>query len=157
MPYPIRVATLADAATITYFRRRMFADMQYTPYTEAVGMDAAYRAWLEPRLGRGDYVGWLALDTTEQPIGSVGIELMEVAPHPVDLSTRRGHLVNVYVMPDHRRRGLARQLVNTAMDWCSGQGIRVMTLTASDAGRPLYESIGFTDARQMVYVGEERP
>ena len=155
MPYPIRLATLADVTIIIRFRRCMFAEMGYTPYTEAVGMDAAYRAWLEPRLERGDHIGWLALDEHERPVGSVGVELLYSAPHPVDLSTRRGHLVNVWIEPAHRRRGLARQLTQTAMDWCMGQGIRVMTLSASDAGRPLYESLGFKASSEMVCVLEE--
>ncbi len=155
MTYRIRVATLADVPTIVHFRYCMFAAMHYTPYTEASGMNDAYRAWLEPRLVQGDFIGWMAHDQNEQPIGSVGVELMERAPHPVDLSTRQGHLVNVYVEPEHRRRGLARQLMQTALDWCRDQGIRVMTLTASDAGRPLYEAFGFVDAHQMVCVVEE--
>ena len=65
----------------------MFADMHYTPYTEAVGMNAAYRAWLEPRITQGQYIGWLALADNGQPIGSVGVDLIESEPHPVDLST----------------------------------------------------------------------
>ena len=59
------------------------------------------------------------------------------------------HLVNVFVEPDYRRRGIARVLVETALDWCRGEGTRVITLHASDEGRHLYESLGFYLTNEM--------
>ena len=152
--YTIRRATVHDVATITYQRRRMFEDMQHTEYTQAVGVDEAYSAWLHARLVQEQYIGWLAT-ADEVVVAGAGIELSEQMPHPATLTTTRAHIVNVYVEPAHRRRGLARKLVHTVLMWCQHQNVRVITLQASDEGRPLYESLGFKPTREMILVRAE--
>ena len=49
----------------------------------------------------------------------------------------------------HRRRGLARRLMETMLEWCRAEGMRFLYLHASDDGRPLYESLGFTPTNEM--------
>jgi GNAT superfamily N-acetyltransferase len=58
-------------------------------------------------------------------------------------------LVNVYTEPQWRRRGIARQLVIALMQWASDKGADQLVLHASDAGRPLYESLGFAATNEM--------
>src|SRR5262249_22471326 len=53
------------------------------------------------------------------------------------------HILNMYTEQAHRRRGLARQIMTAMLDWCQMQGIKRVSLHASDYGRPLYESLGF--------------
>ena len=149
--YSVRRAAADDIPTIIYHRRRMFEDMGQRAYLEAEGMDAAYTAWITPRLAEGQYVGWLALCEGEV-VGGAGAELYQRHPNPVDLTTQRAHLVNVYVEPAHRRRGIARLLVQTALDWCRSEGIRTITLQASAEGQPLYEKMGFRMTREMILV-----
>ena len=148
LTYTIRRATVDDVMIITHQRRRMFTEMGNIDYTETPNMDTAYSEWLAPSLARGQYVGWLALDGSEV-IGGTGAQMQEHPPMPVDLATQHMNLVNVYVEPDYRHRGIARALVQTALDWCRAEGIRVVTLHASNAGRPLYESLGFQLTNEM--------
>jgi len=60
-----------------------------------------------------------------------------------------GYLANVYVEPDHRRRGVARALTIAAIDWLRSVGCGVVRLQASTTGRPLYQSMGFTSSQEM--------
>ena len=60
-----------------------------------------------------------------------------------------GYLANVYVQRDHRRAGIARALTAAAIDWLRSVGCRIVRLQASAAGRPLYESMGFTQNMEM--------
>jgi hypothetical protein len=39
--------------------------------------------------------------------------------------------------------------METALDWCSRNGYAEVTLRASDAGRPLYEALGFEPTNEM--------
>ncbi len=64
-------------------------------------------------------------------------------------SPRLGNIVNVYTEPEFRRRGLARRLVQVALDWCKDNRIDVVILHASDEGRPLYETMGFKAGNEM--------
>jgi GNAT superfamily N-acetyltransferase len=61
----------------------------------------------------------------------------------------RANILNVYTHPPHRRRGLARELIVTALDWCREHGIRAVILHASRDGRALYESLGFEPTNEM--------
>ena len=63
----------------------------------------------------------------------------------------RGYILNMYVDPAHRRQGLAKHLVQLCLDESRRRGLRVATLHASDAGRPLYESFGFAPTNEMFY------
>lgn len=60
-----------------------------------------------------------------------------------------GYLANVYVQRDHRRAGVARALTAAAIDWLRSLGCRIVRLQASETGRPLYESMGFTRSMEM--------
>lgn len=58
-------------------------------------------------------------------------------------------LSGVYVDPAYRGRGIARALTNAAIEWCRNRGCPAVRLIASDAGRPLYESLGFVPGAEM--------
>ncbi|MBI3695398.1 MAG: GNAT family N-acetyltransferase [Acidobacteria bacterium] len=53
----------------------------------------------------------------------------------------------VLVAPAFRGRGLARGLMEYALRWLEGRGLRQVKLDATDMGRPLYEKLGFRDER----------
>jgi hypothetical protein len=44
--------------------------------------------------------------------------------------------------------------MDAALAWCRANGIRAVILHSSDAGRPLYESMGFTRTNEMRIVLE---
>ncbi|MBV8244970.1 MAG: GNAT family N-acetyltransferase [Candidatus Eremiobacteraeota bacterium] len=60
-----------------------------------------------------------------------------------------GKIAGVYVVPEWRRRGLARRLTQECLEWLRAQGCATISLQASPQGRPLYESLGFTTGNEM--------
>ncbi len=59
------------------------------------------------------------------------------------------YVLNVFVDPGHRSRGIARALMVAITDWARAAGHHVVELHASDQGRPLYESLGFAATNEM--------
>jgi ribosomal protein S18 acetylase RimI-like enzyme len=55
----------------------------------------------------------------------------------------------MYVYPEFRRLGIARELMKSAIDWCRDQRFRSVYLHASEKGRALYEQLGFKAANEM--------
>lgn len=47
------------------------------------------------------------------------------------------------VLPEYRRRGIARKLMQTSIDYLRGQGVTCIKLDATPLGQPLYEQLGF--------------
>ena len=53
-----------------------------------------------------------------------------------------------------RRRGLARRLMELAIEWARVKGVAKLVLHASPQGRPLYERLGFEPTNEMSYMGD---
>jgi GNAT superfamily N-acetyltransferase len=151
MTYTIRRATPAEAPIIAQQRRGMFRDMggSYSRYLGVEGMDEAFVDWVIPRIETGEYIGWFAVNAEDEPVGGAGLWIQQWTPQVPDLSTRRAYVMNVYVEAEHRRQGLARQLLNTVLESCRSDGIFFVLLHASDEGRPLYASLGFEQTNEM--------
>jgi ribosomal protein S18 acetylase RimI-like enzyme len=147
-----RLATLSDAVLITAHRHAMFAEMGKYPAEALDRMDPHVTPWLERMMAAGRYVGWIVEDDG-QPAASAGFFALDWPPHPLDpAGTARGYLLNFWVEPGYRRRGLARALVREAVAESRRRGFRVSVLHASDAGRPVYEKEGFRASSEMFFV-----
>lgn len=53
------------------------------------------------------------------------------------------YLADVFILPEHRGKGLSKQLIETISNWPSLQGLRRWVLATRDA-HTLYEQFGFT-------------
>ena len=140
--YSIRPATLEDAGIIAGHRRQMFLDIGHDPQ-KLDEMTKAFGPWLESKIAAGEYLGWLAIAADGSVAAGVGLWLMEWPLSLTSAEARRGRIINVYTEPAHRRQGLARLLMNAALDWCRANRVGVVMLQATEDGRRLYESLGF--------------
>jgi GNAT superfamily N-acetyltransferase len=144
----IRLATVVDIPVIAGFRRAMFVDMGETDSAACDAMALAFEAWAREKMGRGDYMAWLA-EVDGSVVASVGLWRMEWSPLPHDLSNRRGRVMDVYTQAGYRRLGLARVLMTALVSWSRAQGLHSLHLDASAMGRGLYEELGFENTNEM--------
>ena len=115
MRYKIRLATLADVATIAHHRVAMFTDMG--PMRKVIPFPLTNSAG-SMRVGDG----------------------------------RQAIVVNVYTEPTHRRRGLARLLMDEVIQWARDMRVESLVLHAAPDGRPLYDQLGFQSTNEMRYM-----
>jgi GNAT superfamily N-acetyltransferase len=149
--FAIRCATPDDAPTIAEHRVRMFQDTGRLDAAGATTMLALLTRMLRRMLTSGDYVGWLAIVEGGAVVAGAGVHVRPLLPRPETLTEREALVVNVYVQPGYRRRGIARRLMLAILEWCGGQGIERVALHASDMGRPLYESLGFVPSTELIF------
>ena len=149
----IRQATVADVDIIVRHRCSMFADMGYGDETARDGMASAARPFIEAALKDGSYRGWL-VEVGDRVVAGGGLAIVGFQPTPLDPAQRRVWVLNMYTEPAYRRRGFARGILQSMIDWCREQGLRSVSLHASDAGRPLYELLGFKPTNEMRLVFE---
>lgn len=147
--FTIRRASLDDLDTLVAHRRGMFHDMGHQDDAKLDSMCAKFRLWLPARMHAGEYLAWFAIAPNGSIAAGAGLWLMEWPPHIIGNSARRGNILNVYTAPDFRRRGLARCLMNAALEGCRENRIDTVILHASDDGRRLYESMGFAATNEM--------
>jgi ribosomal protein S18 acetylase RimI-like enzyme len=146
--FSIRRASADDIDTLIAHRRAMFVDMGYRDHAALDSMAAKCRIWLLAKIDIGEYLAWLAIAPDSSIAAGAGLWLMDWPPHMIG-SGPRGNILNVYTEVEFRRRGLARELMQAAMDWCSSNGVDVVVLHASSEGRRLYESMGFAGTNEM--------
>ena len=123
----------------------MFEEIRSDP--ELAVVERTFAEWLPSRLGE-TYFHWLATDGDEA-IGGAGVMLIDWPPSPRDPRGGLGFIYNVYVEPVHRRRGLARALLETIHAWAQARGLGALALHASEDGRPLYETLGYRPTNEM--------
>lgn len=154
--YTLREATPLDIPALVGHRRRMFEDMaalhgEAPVAADLDAMDVAYACQLQRMLADGSLRAWV-IEAEGRIVAGGAILIAEWLPRPRDLTRRLAYLHSVYTEPEHRRRGLARRIVQTAIEACRADGLRRLTLHASDEGRPLYESLGFQQTNEMRLV-----
>lgn len=68
-----------------------------------------------------------------------------------------GWIGMIWTAPAHRGRGLGRAMTERVIDDLSGRGCPTLLLDASDAGRPIYERLGFEAiGRDLRFASVER-
>ena len=136
----IDIATVADIAGLTALR------IQQEWWERGERLLRALLAWDGGRLlviRAGVLDAPLAAGTTATtPIAVVGAVAAGAT----------GVIGNVVVRGDYQRRGLARLLMNAALDWQRERGVRTVWLDATMDGRKLYRSLGFTDCEPSYYA-----
>ena len=141
----------ADLELICRHREEMFraANAPERSDNSLRTMTAAFREWLAPRLRDGRYFGLIAEDDGT-PVAGIGLMLIDWPPHPSHpQEDKRGYVLNVFVEPSHRKRGLAEVLMKLGEAELARRGASFAILHATRMGRPLYEKIGWAQTSEM--------
>ena len=146
----LRLATPEDAAAIASHRVRMFLEAKGWPEERGAELLAVLPSFLARAIGAGAYRGWLLTTADGAVVAGAGVQVRELTPRLEVLAGPEALVVNVFVEPSYRRRGLARQLMVAILDWCGAEGIGRIVLHPTDAARPLYESLGFTASGELI-------
>lgn len=126
-------------------------------------LHVAAEAYLADAIARGEYVGWLGApaDRPEVVVAGGGVQRRQVLPHPVALADgtvriaagRHAIVLNVYTEPAWRRRGVGELLMREVLAWARAERLDRLVLHASDAGRALYQRLGFVATNEMRFEG----
>ncbi|GMA14047.1 GNAT family N-acetyltransferase [Deinococcus metallilatus] len=143
--YTIRPAATADAATVARQRGQMFVDMGDLTLPEAAAQQALWTDWLRGAIPSGGYVGCL-VETGGEIVAGVGMMFQPKMPSAKDPALLKAYVMNMYVAPEHRRRGLAEALMRAVLAEAEARGLRSVSLHAAPLGRRIYERLGFVEA-----------
>ncbi len=149
-PITIRAATVDDIPDLVALRRLMFESMGYHDPALLHTSDVSCRNYFRQAIPSGEFHGWLATTRGGEAVASGGLVIDRHPPGPNNLTGEVGYIMNIVTVPAYRRQGLARRIMQTIVDWLSAQGIRRITLHATEQGRPLYRELGFDDSNEMI-------
>lgn len=99
----------------------------------------------------GNQTTVIAIDE-DKVVGCATISYINIMPtfdHPTG---NRAHLMNVYTNKNYRRQGIAKQMVSKLIEEAKTKGVTEISLDATEAGRPLYKNIGFTENKEAMVL-----
>lgn len=139
----------ADIPVITRHRLGIFAEMGFGDPSTCAEYAAGFQTFAAREMAAGRFHSWLAEDDGGVIVAGGAVLIVPWPANPKHRKQQRAFLFNVFTEPALRRRGIARTLVQTMLDWCRGQEFGSVFLHASDAGRQLYQSMGFQTTSEM--------
>lgn len=123
---------MIDSVFATESSSAWHADSLPTVRRKLADPDGDFAAFVVDHPDRPDALAALVAGTIDYRIGNAR------NPHGAI-----GYVFSVATDPDARRRGYARAVVETLLDWFRERGARQVDLNASAEGEPLYASLGF--------------
>ena len=142
----VRQATVADLDTVVDLRLALVREHHTNPVYKRVRADAEERARsLYTAQLRSDHEAIFLAVRASVPVGI--LRIVESAGSVLLDPPRYGYLSSVYVVPGARRRGILKQLMSAAEQWCEGRGLDELRLhSASDnpLSNATWDNLGFT-------------
>lgn len=92
----------------------------------------------------------------EEIVGCGGICLYHEMPSPDNLNGKCAYLMNIYTRPQFRGHGIGNRIVRWLVEQARQRHISKIYLETSDKGRPLYQTIGFADMKDMMKLSREK-
>ena len=124
------------------FIRMRITQLREEGATEDVDLVPPLMDYYHRHLADGTFVSWLAVDG-EKIIGTSGMSFVEKPPCFSCPSGKIGLLSSMFTAPDHRRMGIAKELLKRVTDDARDYGCGCVQITASDMGVLLYTDFGF--------------
>jgi GNAT superfamily N-acetyltransferase len=138
-----------DVELLVAHRLNLLREVHPELETKIVESEELTREWIRKRLAEGTLIGFLAKANDGKVAGSACIWLKDEQPRPTNPRMIAPYLMSMYTAPEFRRKGAARLIVQGALKWCKERGYERVSLHASEAGKPLYESLGFSPTTEM--------
>lgn len=110
--------------------------------TEDIDLVPALKDYYRRHMADDTFISWLALDG-DRIVGTSGMSIVEKPPYFSCPTGRIGLLSSMFTEKDHRRMGIARELLARVVEEARSRGCGAVQITASDMGVLLYTDFGF--------------
>jgi len=93
-------------------------------------------------------------------VSTVFLHIIERPANPGFITGLTGTILNVYTLPQYRKKGIAGSLMRMAIEEAKCRNLSYLDLKATQAGYPLYRKLGFapddTKCTSMIYyIGDD--
>ena len=142
-----RAARAGEYPAAAALRQEMALEMGNDFDAKSKNWRTKFCAYFSGKQSVGTAQLFLAYDG-DTPVGCVTISIVDDYRRYC-FDTPAAHVNAVFVRPAYRRRGIARELMQLAINWARERGCTRVRLRSSDDGRFLYDHLGFREGREM--------
>ena len=139
-----RRASIDDIETLVNFRIRFLNELYNHPENEKSEiLRTALRKYFSHAIPTDDFIAWLA-EYNEKTIGTSGMVIWQVPSRYGGLESGRiGYILNMYTIPEARKKGICTHLLNKLITEARSLGLKYLHLHASPDGMNIYKKAGF--------------
>ncbi|WP_193065032.1 GNAT family N-acetyltransferase [Oceanobacillus oncorhynchi] len=101
------------------------------------------RKYLEETFTNNEFISYVAKFKGEA-VSISGMVIYKRPPYITNLNGIEAYLLNMYTLPNHRGKGLARELIECCLEECKRKNVKRIWLHSSEDGKYLYKKMGFS-------------
>ncbi|MFX0108870.1 MAG: GNAT family N-acetyltransferase [Candidatus Hodarchaeota archaeon] len=140
----IVAATKEDGKWIIHHRIEMFRSMGWSN-NELDATRAAMEGFFEDRWD-GNPACYLAMEGNEV-VGGCAVAFYADLPSSKNKAGKSAYIMNMYIEPEFRGRGIGTSLLNRILNECKTRGIGKVALHDTEMSRSIYEKHGFSKCK----------
>jgi GNAT superfamily N-acetyltransferase len=138
-----RRATLVDINKLVELRVEfLFEAEKISKDTPAEELRNSLYNFFQRNMKSEYFISWIAIQENEI-IATSGLVFYEVPPLFENISGREAYLMNMYTLPNYRRKGIGTELLKRVIEEARKREIRKVRLVTSEDGKYLYKKNGF--------------
>lgn len=143
MDFIYKKATIDDIEILVKTRIEVLrAANKLSDYIDMEEVEKASYDYYKVALQNNTHTAYLVFDN-EKIVGAGGVSYYQVMPTYHNPSGNKAYIMNMYTNPAYRRMGVANKTLGLLVEDARNRGINVITLEATDMGKPLYKKYGF--------------
>ena len=145
----ITIANIEDTELLVRHRLSMWNDIRPELRKRAQELEELTRWWIKKKLSEGKLVGFIAKTQAGLVAGSGCLWIREQPPSLINPRLEAPYLMSIYTEEALRKKGVAKLIVQSAIEWCREHDYSTITLHSSEAGFSLYAALGFKPTSEM--------
>lgn len=144
-----RRAGINDVESLINYRVRFLNELYDHQENEETGvLRKSLREYFREAIPSNRFIAWLA-EYDGKIVGTSGMVVWQMPARYSGLeSGKLGYILNLYTIPEARRKGICTRLLNELIREAKLLGLRYLHLHASEEGISIYRKTGFAEPSQ---------
>ena len=147
-------ASIDDMELLMEWRMRVMHEVFSVPADDTMAkLEAQNRTYYQTSLPADGHIACFAYkgDTI---VGCGGVCLYQEMPSPDNENGKCAYLMNIYTLPEYRRQGIGKCIVNWLISEAKQRGSTKIFLETSESGKSMYRKLGFSDMKEYMQFGK---
>ena len=154
--FAIQRATAADMKLLMQWRMEVLHNVFNIPRDDGMNdLLVANEEYYKETMKNKTHLACFA-KLNEEVIGCGGVCFFREMPSPDNLSGNCAYLMNIYTRPEHRHKGVGREIVAWLVAQAKARKITKIYLESSDCAKSLYEKMGFVSMKNYLILESEQ-
>ena len=148
-----RRANINDVEILVDYRVRFLNELYNHPEDDETEiLRKVLRQYFSESIPYNNFIAWLA-EYDGKIIGTSGMVVWRMPARYGGLeSGRLGYILNLYAVPEARRKGICTRLLNELIKEAKSLGLKYLHLHASEEGINIYRKAGFVEPDQIELI-----